>query len=319
MNSLHWPAPVFLAAVALSWLLTPSPHLYTPGISALYSPPPPPVTGPPITTSIIVPTYHERANLAPLVLATFAALPPALAAHTELLIVDDDSRDGTEEEIARLRADGYPPSRSSRGRAPQANAASARPSSGASSARHPSAAIPALLAALGPHSDSNGVETRIPPWRWGPGTGAASWMRAGRCTAADPMTGFFAVRKDAVRFVMYPPPSASCFKIALELLLAIPGASRPPEVPYSFGVRTAGASKLGAKVIIKCVLQLLRLYRRALDVFWHVLVGGGVAGMATVVRRGGVGRVVRLVGGDRARRRNGKGLLPIARRGGRLE
>ncbi|KAJ7255755.1 hypothetical protein C8J57DRAFT_1518044 [Mycena rebaudengoi] len=94
-------------------------------------------------------------------------------------------------------------------------------------------------------------------------------------TASDPMTGFFAVRKDA--FLCARPLSPQGFKIALELLLAIPGTARPPEVPYTFGVRTAGASKLGAKVIFKYVLQLVWLYRRALGVLWHVLVAG-VAG-----------------------------------------
>jgi dolichol-phosphate mannosyltransferase len=53
-----------------------------------------------MSTSIIIPTYHERANLEPLVFATFAALPPELAQHTEILFLDDDSRDGTAEEIA---------------------------------------------------------------------------------------------------------------------------------------------------------------------------------------------------------------------------
>ncbi|KAJ7740422.1 hypothetical protein DFH07DRAFT_1064190 [Mycena maculata] len=59
--------------------------------------------------------------------------------------------------------------------------------------------------------------------------------------------------------VTFPPvPHCSCrlpqgFKIALELLLALSDrrATRPLEVSHSFGVRTIGASKLGAKVIFE--------------------------------------------------------------------
>ena len=39
--------------------------------------------------------------------AIFGALPEAMADRTEVLIVDDDSRDGTEEEVARLESDGW--------------------------------------------------------------------------------------------------------------------------------------------------------------------------------------------------------------------
>ncbi|KAJ6537425.1 nucleotide-diphospho-sugar transferase [Mycena vulgaris] len=253
-----------------------------------------------ISTSIVVPTYHERANLAPLVLATFAALPPALAARTEILFVDDDSRDGTEEEVTRLRADGYPNVELlTRPRAAGETGLSSAVIRGFERARgarlvvmdadlqHPPTAIPALLAAL--DSDEGG-DTNTPMalgTRYGRGVAMdANWPVYRRViswgarilarpltTASDPMTGFFAVRKDA--FMRSRPLSPQGFKIALELLLSIPGASRPPEVPYSFGVRTAGASKLGAKVILKYILQLLRLYRRTLGVFWHVLTGHG--------------------------------------------
>ncbi|KAJ7097342.1 hypothetical protein C8R44DRAFT_748454 [Mycena epipterygia] len=113
-------------------------------------------------------------------------------------------------------------------------------------------------------------------------------------TVSDPMTGFCTVRKDA--------------------------APRGPRKYHTPSARTVGTSKLGAKIIIKYVLQLLQLYQRTLGVLGHVLVGVGVADVVTVVRRaGGVGRVVggehvwRRFGGSGRRRRNGKGL------GGRLE
>ncbi|KZP25879.1 glycosyltransferase family 2 protein [Athelia psychrophila] len=52
------------------------------------------------------------------------------------------------------------------------------------------------------------------------------------------------------------------FKHALEpLLLENPDASPPTEVAYSFGRLTSGSSKLGAKVMLRYVLQLGALYR----------------------------------------------------------
>ncbi|KAJ7255731.1 nucleotide-diphospho-sugar transferase [Mycena rebaudengoi] len=328
---LSGPVPLFLVIVVLSWLLTPSPPLYTPSLSAVNSPPP--QSDPPISTSIIVATYHERANLEPLVLATFAALPPELAQHTEILFLDDDSRDGTAEEVALLRTSHPTVQLLTRTGERRLRSAVLRGFERARGERlvvmdadlqHPPTAIPALLTALDFGDTPMALGTR-----YGRGVSMdASWPLYRRViswgarilarpltTASDPMTGFFAVRKDA--FLHARPLSPQGFKIALELLLAIPGAARPPEVPYAFGVRTVGASKLGAKVIFKYVLQLVWLYRRALGALWHVLVGAGVAGGVTVVRRGGLRRVLfwrRLDG-----RKNRKGLLPTARTRGRLE
>ncbi|KAJ7255758.1 lipopolysaccharide heptosyltransferase I [Mycena rebaudengoi] len=324
------PVALFLCVVTLSWLLTPSPPLYTP--SPVHAPAPW-QSDSLISTSIIIPTYHERANLKPLVLATFAALPPELAEHTEILFVDDDSRDGTAEEVALLRTSHPTVQLLTRTGERGLSSAVLRGFERARGERlvvmdadlqHPPTAIPALLTALNFGDTPMALGTR-----YGRGVSMdASWPLYRRViswgarilarpltTASDPMTGFFAVRKDA--FLHARPLSPQGFKIALELLLAIPGAARPPEVPYAFGVRTVGASKLGAKVIFKYVLQLVWLYRRALGALWHVLVGAGVAGGVTVVRRGGLRRVLfwrRLDG-----RKNRRGLLPTARTRGRLE
>jgi dolichol-phosphate mannosyltransferase len=57
--------------------------------------------------SIVVPTYNERANLRPLAARIFATLSPA---HCELLLVDDNSPDGTAAESAAVAAALYCPS-----------------------------------------------------------------------------------------------------------------------------------------------------------------------------------------------------------------
>ncbi|KAJ7255716.1 nucleotide-diphospho-sugar transferase [Mycena rebaudengoi] len=210
------------------------------------------VTAASLRTTAAIPTYHERANLEPLILATFAALPPELAEHTEILFVDDDSRDGTAEEVALLRTSHPTVQLLTRTGERGLSSAVLRGFERARGERlvvmdadlqHPPTAIPALLTALDFGDTPMALGTR-----YGRGVSMdASWPLYRRViswgarilarlltTAGDPMTGFFAG-----------------FKIALELLLAIPGAARPPEVPYAFGVRTVGASKLGAKVIFK--------------------------------------------------------------------
>ncbi|KAJ7255715.1 nucleotide-diphospho-sugar transferase [Mycena rebaudengoi] len=165
---------------------------YTPSLSAVNSPPS--QSDPRISTSIIIPTYHERANLKPLVLATFAALPTELAEHTEILFVDDDSRDGTAEEVALLRTSH-----------PTVQLLTRTGERGLSSA-HPPTAIPALLTALDFGDTPMALGTR-----YGRGVSMdASWPLYRRViswgarilarlltTAGNPMTGFFAVRRDA--------------------------------------------------------------------------------------------------------------------------
>lgn len=47
-----------------------------------------------MTVSVVVPTFNERDNISPLISATLAVLPDA-----EIIVVDDDSPDGTSEEI----------------------------------------------------------------------------------------------------------------------------------------------------------------------------------------------------------------------------
>ncbi|KAJ7885796.1 nucleotide-diphospho-sugar transferase [Mycena leptocephala] len=257
-------------------------------------PSPTPSSSPPTTSAPISPPSS----------APLRALPPALAERTELLIVDDDSQDGTVEEVARLRADGYPRlellTRPRAGGESGLSSAVLRGFERARGARlvvmdadlqHPPSAIPALLAALGEDDDDDKsdsgegegegktkgkgkTKTKTPMalgTRYGRGVAMdANWPMYRRViswgarvlarpltTASDPMTGFFAVRRDA--FLTAHPLSPLGFKIALELLLSIPNASRPPE----------------AATIARYVLQLLHLYRRALGVFWHLLVGRG--------------------------------------------
>ena len=67
------------------------------------------VSDPAITHSIIVPTYKEKLNLPPLTTRTHFndSESPIPAENVEVIIVDDNSWDGSVEEVESLREEGY--------------------------------------------------------------------------------------------------------------------------------------------------------------------------------------------------------------------
>ena len=60
-----------------------------------------------ITNSIIVPAYKEKLNIKPLTTRLFAALGNEACKTTELIFVDDNSQDGSVEEVEALKKSGY--------------------------------------------------------------------------------------------------------------------------------------------------------------------------------------------------------------------
>lgn len=59
--------------------------------------------------SVVVPTYKEKLNLRPLITRTFAALEGTpLRGQVELLVVDDNSGDGSQQEVEALAREGFP-------------------------------------------------------------------------------------------------------------------------------------------------------------------------------------------------------------------
>ena len=108
--------------------------------------------------------------------------------------------------------------------------------------------------------------------RYMPGGGTTNWhpiRRAGSWTSAqmdksrlgvelqDPMSGYFMLRRsDFLKIRQALNPKG--FKILLEIAFHMkPRALR--EVPYTFGPRTAGQSKLSSKIVTAYLGQLCRL------------------------------------------------------------
>ncbi len=127
--------------------------------------------------------------------------------------------------------------------------------------------VPALLAAL-----NRGDTDFVIGTRYGEGVEIdASWplhrrviskgarlLGAALTPLSDPMTGFFGIRADA--FKRAKNISGAGFKIALELYVKC-ACCKPAEVPFSFGVRVHGESKLTGKVIVLYLQQLWQLYQ----------------------------------------------------------
>ncbi len=235
------------------------------------APAPTSAAGPAIT--VVVPCLNERDNIAPLA----ASLERALAGHAwELLVVDDDSPDGTAAEVRRLGA------RDRRirclrriGRRGLSSAVieGALAAGGAVVAvmdgdgQHDEAILPALCGAVMAGACDIAIGSRHAEG----GTAADGLGSTGRrrlsdggtvlaqrllpVRLGDPMSGFFAIRRETVERLA-PRLSGTGFKILLDLVLT-DRSLRLQEFPYRFRPRLAGASKLDALVLLQFAAVLL--------------------------------------------------------------
>ncbi len=220
--------------------------------------------------TVIVPTYQETANIAPLATRLFAAVP---ATACELLVVDDDSPDGTAAEVERL-AESVPARclvrRGERGLA-TAVIAGLRAARGElcvvmdADLSHPPEAIPALLAAMEDPSVEMAIGSRFVPGgkvdlHWPLHRRLNSWC--GRLLARpltpvrDMMSGFFCVRRAALDLDRLHPVG---YKIALELMVRHRWR-RIVELPIVFADRRAGHTKLNLAEQGRYLRHLGRLY-----------------------------------------------------------
>lgn len=222
--------------------------------------------------TIVIPTYNERENL-PLVVAQ---VREALGARRdwEIVVVDDDSPDRTWEVAESLgRADPRVRLYRRLDRRGLSSAIVDGLSQGAgerllvvdADLQHDVRAVPRLLAALDDHDLA--VATRYAggggtgDWGWGRrwasrlATGAARALL--RIRASDPMSGFFAIRRTVFEDLAGRLDPRG-YKILMELLYHH-GPERVAEVPYTFGLRQHGESKLGAGVAADYAWSLVEL------------------------------------------------------------
>jgi len=224
--------------------------------------------------SVIVPTYNERGNI----LTLLEKLNSVLSNRSyEVNIIDDDSRDGTAE-IARAASDKYPVNvvvrKDKRGLA-SAVVDGMRLSNGNilvvmdADLQHPPEVVPGLLRAL-----ESGSDIAIAS-RYVKGGACQDWgltrkvISRGATFLArilipsvrrvnDPMSGFFALKRDVVADAVLSPIG---YKILLETL-ARGRFQKVSEVPFVFRTRNKGESKLNSRQQIEYLKHLYSLTRR---------------------------------------------------------
>src|SRR3954453_870408 len=215
--------------------------------------------------SVVVPTFNERDN----VLALFRKLEAALAGIAwEVIYVDDNSPDGTwdvvrglagaDSRVGCIRRIGR---RGLSGACIEGILESSAPCAAVIDAdlQHDETQLSKMLALL-----QGGEADLVIGSRYVEGGSADSFnkQRAGasalatevakrvlRVKIADPMSGFFMIRRD--RFEeLAPQLSTQGFKILLDLVATARGELHVKEIPYAFGSRLHGESKLDSMVAL---------------------------------------------------------------------
>lgn len=223
--------------------------------------------------SIIVPTINEAENLPELA----ARLAASLSGRSyELLIIDDASKDATQQVCAKLA--GQYPLRLFVREKPK-NGLSGAVLEGLAQARgstfvvmdadlqHPPEKVPELLEALEQSRGdfilgSRNVAGGAVQGGWGLSRRVNTYVAtllaspfAG--TVRDPMSGFFALRRETYEHAERLTPLG--YKIALELICKC-RVKKVCEVPILFAVRQRGESKLSLKEQFRYLEHLSRLY-----------------------------------------------------------
>jgi len=227
----------------------------------------------PLKFSMVVPTYNEAGGIEQLI-ATLDAVFKRNALDGEIVVVDDNSPDGTGAIVDRL-ADRYPvrclhrPGKMGLSSGVIDGWNFARPESEALGAMdgdfsHDPQIIPGLVRAL-----EGGEYGLAIGSRYVAGGGIRNWPLRRRITSlvaialAKPLTrvndvtsGYFLVKREALDGVDLDPIG---FKIGLEVI-AKAHYGRATEIPYVFQDRTSGQSKLNSGEIANYLRQLRRIY-----------------------------------------------------------
>lgn len=223
--------------------------------------------------SIVVPAYREAANIASLAERIHKVMSAAELAY-ELIIVDDDSGDGTEQIVCKLHARQLPVSiivrKKVRGLSSAVLAGFRQASGGIlvsmdADLSHPPETIPTMIECL-----YDGKTDFVLGSRYIQGGGTAeSWGLSRRLNSniaaalarplvkvADPLSGFFALPRNVLDSADNLNPIG--WKIALELMVKCRYRSIR-EIPIMFDSRRSGKSKLNLGVQLSYLKHLALL------------------------------------------------------------
>lgn len=226
-----------------------------------------------VYVSIVVPTYQEVENLAELAARLFAFISIAQL-KAELIVVDDNSKDGTIELCEEL-AEMYPVRLVTRTKERGLATAVIRGLQEATGEyivvmdadlSHPPMSVPSLLTPLETDEADFVIGSRYvdggsidESWSFFRRLNSriAGWLARGLTTAKDPMAGFFAIRRDTPGGL--PKLNPCGYKIGLELMVRC-GCDRIVEIPIHFEDRQYGESKLNLREQGLYIQHLFRLY-----------------------------------------------------------
>lgn len=242
--------------------------------------------------SVVIPTYREADNI-PVLIREIATVMDAAKLRWEAIIVDDDSDDDTRQICEELAAQSLPLRLIVR---TDERDLSTAVLCGFDAARgdilsamdadlsHPPASLPALCEAVTAGADfavcsrfvdGGEIKSDWPLWRHLVSRASALIARP-VARVSDPMSGFFAIRKDCYRQAESLNPIG--YKIMLELLVKCP-VKQAVEVPILFRNRERGKSKAGLKQGIRFLRHLRRLYHHRYpttsETVHFLAVGGG--------------------------------------------
>ncbi|WP_125778231.1 glycosyltransferase [Antribacter gilvus] len=249
-----------------------------------------------MSITVVVPTFNEGPNIAELV----RRLEEALVGRGAEVLFVDDSRDDTPAEIERVAASSALPVRMIHRETPTGGLSGAVVEGLGSvttewavvmdgDLQHPPELVPSLVATgekLGAEvvvasrylkgGDANGLDGR---WRRLVSTASSLLARSmfpkRLRNVTDPMTGFFAVRPDALELDALRPRG---FKILLEILTR--NTVVVAEEPFVFGERFAGESKASFVNGLRYVEQLASLRFGRMSRFAIIGAFGAVANLA---------------------------------------
>jgi dolichol-phosphate mannosyltransferase len=224
-----------------------------------------------VLVSVIVPTVHEAENLpmlVPRITAALGSLP-----H-EIIIVDDNSNDGTDQVVASLNDQGHAirliVRTDQRGLSSAVLRGFFEAKGGVlfcmdADLSHPPETLPRIIATL----ETDGAEFVIGSRYVEGGTtdGEWSWLRKLNskvatlmarpfCRVSDPLAGYFALPRAVFERAQALNPVG--YKIGLELIVKC-GCTHIAELPIHFNDRRFGQSKLSLREQINYLRHLKRL------------------------------------------------------------
>ena len=264
--------------------------------------------------AVILPTYRERANIAPMVARLDAALQ---GVAWEAIFVDDNSPDGTADEARRIARDDPRIRVIERiGRRGLASAAiegmcaTAAPIVAVMDAdqQHDPALLPQMLGAV-----EGGEYDLAYASRFAEGASTEAWGRPDRVKASglanriankvtgvelsDPMSGYFMIRAETLRADAHRLSGVG-FKILLDILATVDRPLKVKEFPLHFAARAEGESKLDQTVVFEF---LVGLYDKWLGriIPTRFALFGTVGAMGVAVQLGALWVLLKLIAGER--------------------